>query len=120
MINSELLQLIGFLNSELLWLYIIIVIASFYAIASLLTWSIKKPLMFLGIPTIIVGILLLTIRFLAKFFLPNENILTILNSITKPLLVNSIICIVIGIVMIVVYQILKKEKKKEKPEKELI
>lgn len=111
MMNNELLKLAEFLNSELLWLYFIIIIVGFYAIVSLLTWNIKKPLMFLGIPSIIVGILLIILRFSINLFVPNESLLKLYNSAAKPLFVIGIICIVEGIAMIVVYKVLNKKKK---------
>lgn len=108
MMDSELLELISFLNNELLWLYFIIIFIAFYAIISLLTWNIKKPLMFLGIPSIIVGFLLIALRFSVGLFLPHENLLVILNSAVKPLFTSGVICIVAGIAMIIIYRLLNK------------
>lgn len=111
MMNNELLKLAEFLNSELLWLYFVIVFILFYAIISLLTWDIKKPLMFLGIPSIIVGTFLIILRFLVSLFVPNESLLNLFNSSIKPLFIIGIICIIVGIIMIIVYKVLNKIKK---------
>lgn len=111
-ISNDLLELVGFLNSELLWVYVIILIISFYLITALFTWNIKKPLMFLGISSTIVGILISIICIFPKLLLP-ENLSEILSSITKSLLINGVICIVIGISMIVVFNILNTVQKKK-------
>lgn len=113
MMNNELLELIKFLNSGLLWLYIIIVIIVFYAIISLLTWNIKKPLIFLGIPNIIAGILLIILRFSISLILPDKNMVAIINPMSKPLLTIGIVCIILGVAMIAGYKLLNKLPKKK-------
>lgn len=112
MMNTELLlEFVKFLNSGLLWLYFIIIVVIFYAIIALLTWNIKKPLMYLGIPTIIVGIFLIILRFTSSLVLPDKKLLVIFNPAVKPLFIMGIICIIIGIAMIVIYKLLNKKKK---------
>lgn len=118
MINNELLELIKFLNSGLLWLYIIIIIIVFYVIISLLTWNIKKPLIFLGIPNIISGILLIILRLSINLLLPEKNMVAIIAPMSKPLLTIGIVCIILGVTMIVGYKLLTKLPKKKLKETE--
>lgn len=113
MTSNDILGLVSVLNSGLLWVYFIIVIIGFYALVSLLTWNLKKPLMFLGIPTIIVGVFLIILRYSVGLFIPYESMLTIVNSAVKPLFTLGIISIIVGIIMIVVYKVLNRRKKKQ-------
>lgn len=113
MTSNQLLELVGILNSELLWVYFIVVIITFYAIIALLTWNIKKPLIFLGIPSIIVGILLIILKFSIGLFIPNKSLLALLNSAVKPLFTIGIICIIVGVAMIILYKVLNKMKKRK-------
>lgn len=106
MINNELLNLLGFLSGKALWLYFIIIIIGFYALIAIITWNIKKPLIFLGIPTILVGIFVIIFRFLIDLIISNKNLLTLFNSIVKPLFQAGLTCIIVGIVMIIIYKLL--------------
>lgn len=119
MVDNEILKLIGFLDSEFLWLYFIIIIVAFYAVIGLLTWSIKKPLMFLGIPSIIVGALLIILRFSISMFLSNESLLMIFDSMVKPLFTIGLICVLVGIVMIALYIVLREIQKKKQAEEKV-
>lgn len=111
---NKLLGLISFFNTKFFWLYLMIILCVFYLIISLLTWSIKKPLMFLGIPSVVVGIILMIIRFFVRLLPLSEKILAIINSAIKPLFVNGVICIVLGVIMIGVYGLLNVIHKKKK------
>ncbi|MBE6140371.1 MAG: hypothetical protein E7172_02420 [Firmicutes bacterium] len=108
-----LLNLLDFLKSDLLFLYFLITVLGFYAIISLLTWSIKKPLIFMGIPTIINGIILVILRFSFSLFIPNKNLLSIYTSALKPLLIAGITCILIGTLLIIIYKILNRNKEEK-------
>lgn len=117
--NNELLEIVKILNSELLWIYFIIINIVYYGLIALLTWDIKKPLMYVGIPAIIVGSLLIIIRFSINFFLPNNSLLILISSALKPLLIIGIVCILVGIIMIVGYKLLNKMKKNKESVKEI-
>lgn len=113
MSSNEILELVGLLNSDLLWIGIIAIVVVFYTILSLLTWSFKRPLMFLGVPTIIVGVLLVILRFSISLFPIDGNILKIVSAAINPLLTIGVICTLIGIAMTVVYKLLNKKEKLE-------
>jgi len=108
--NNELSLIVNFLSSDLMWLYFIIVLLLFYGIISLLTWSLKKPLMFLGIPTIIAGIIVILFMLLVNFLPFEEKLFEYLLLMFKPLLTIGIVFFILGIIMLVIYKILNKKK----------
>ena len=114
----ELTNIINLLNENLI-LYLIIFIVSFYLLISLLTWSFIKPLKYLGISNIVVGIVIIIIRLLLNSItnLIPEYIKIfeiILPTIVKPLLISGIICIIIGIIMLIINYLINKYKRKLK------
>ena len=114
---TELINIINLLNKNLI-LYLIIFIILFYLVISLFTWSFIKPLKYLGISNIIVGILIIIIRFLLNSIiniaLPDYIKIfdIILPTIVKPLLISGIICIIIGIIMLIINYLINKYKRK--------
>ena len=117
--SDIILKVANLLNSDMLWVYFLVVIVVFYLIIALTTWDIKKPLIYLGIPSLLVGVILSVIRFLPNIITIKNSILIILNSLIKPLLITGIMCIIIGIIMIILYKILEK-KHKEKLDEQAI
>lgn len=117
--SDIILKVANLLNSDMLWVYFLVVIVVFYLIIALTTWDIKKPLIYLGIPSLLVGVILSVIRFLPNIIPIKNSILIILNSLIKPLLITGIMCIIIGIIMIILYKILEK-KHKEKLDEQAI
>lgn len=111
-------NILTLLDKQAFWLYVIGIFVVFYLLVSLLTWSFIKPLKYLGIPTIIVGILFIIIRFVpnALLTLVDENINFIkglLPSILKPVLINGLVCLIVGVLMIVGYTLINKNKKEK-------
>lgn len=117
--SDIILKVANLLNSDMLWVYFLVVIVVFYLIIALTTWDIKKPLIYLGIPSLLVGVILSVIRFLPNIIPIKNSILIILNSLIKPLLITGIMCIIIGIIMVILYKILEK-KHKEKLDEQAI
>lgn len=109
-----------FTTNQILIFILLFIIVSYLLIA-LFTWSIRKPLKYLSIPLIIVGILLLTIRFAGSMiisFLPLEiNIPnTIISVILNPFLKSGIYCLLIAILFIIIYILTGKLNKNGKNE----
>lgn len=114
----EMKQLISLVSDKTIWIYIGIFFVLMYLLISLLTWSFKKPLKYLGIPTIGVGVVFIIIRFLSVVIVGLVDdkmafVRLLLPSMLSPMLLNGILCTVIGIAMIVVYKLLNKKDKKE-------
>lgn len=117
---TELTNIINLLN-ENLTVYLIIFIVLSYLLISLLTWSFIKSLKYLGISNIIVGIVVIVIRFLLNFItniLPDYiNIAeVVLPTIVKPLLLSGISLIIVGIIMLIINYLIIKYKLKNKKE----
>lgn len=110
---NEIIKLIEFLDSGLLWIYFILMITIFYGICALLTWSFLKPLKLLGIPSIIAGIILVILRFGLEKISVNSFIDNLLPSLLQPLLVIGLTCITIGIMMLVAKKLLDKKNVKK-------
>lgn len=109
-----------FTTNQILIFILLFMIVSYLLIA-LFTWSIRKPLKYLSIPLIIVGILLLAIRFTGSMiisFLPLEiNIPnTIISVILNPFLKSGIYCLLIAILFIIIYILTGKLNKNGKNE----
>ena len=117
---TELVNLINLLNDNFL-VYLIIFIIAFYLMISFFTWSLLKPLQYLGISNIVIGIVIIIIRLLLNAIttlLPDyiKIVETILPTALKPLLISGMLCITFGIIMIVVYYLINKYKNKNKEE----
>lgn len=115
---NEIQAVLKYLDNGMVWVYIGIFFVLMYLLISLLTWSFIKPLKYLGVPTILVGILLIVIKLLSRViangFGLESGIINLLPLILKPLLIYGIVCTCIGILMIVLYRIInKKQKNKE-------
>lgn len=106
--NEILLKLIKLLSSNLLWLYFVLVILGFYLILSLITWSFKRPLKFLGIPSIITGLIMIIAYFIIKILpLPlSDGMITILTSGIKPVFNIGLVCFLMGIIMLILLQVI--------------
>ncbi len=116
---------LNILNS--LWFKIslgVLFILTFFFIA-LFRWSLYKPFIWLGIPTIIVGFLNLLIGS-AKFLLNNitipelgayQNVLEkAINPFFNNILINGAIILLAGIIMVIIYTLIDNYKhKKEEP-----
>lgn len=111
----ELINIVNLFKDNYL-LYLILFIILFYLLVSLFTWSLKKPLLYLGISNIVSGLIIIVIRILLNFigsFLPNyiSIIDIILPSILKPILVSGIVITLIGIIMLIINYLLNKSKR---------
>ena len=97
---------------------LLIFLVVFYLLISLLTWDFKKPLFYLGISNVVVGIVVIIIRFLLNGvtnFIPSYITFVddILPTVLKPLLISGIVCLGIGILMIIIYYVILKIKNKK-------
>ena len=116
-INKEwIFMIMNFLDSEYLWLYFSLIILAFYLLLCLFTWSFKRPFLFLGIPSIILGMLLLALYFIIGVIPLEETLINVLQSSTKPLFNVGLICLIMGIVMIIINRLLSLLNKKNKKE----
>ena len=118
-IPSEMQTLLKYIDNGMIWLYIAIFFILMYLLISLLTWSFIKPLKYLGIPTVLVGILLIIVRLSSSIILNFTNIETglitaLLPLVLKPLVIYGIVCTLFGILMIVAYIIITKNLKNKK------
>lgn len=113
----EMMDFVKFLNYEMMWVYFVLLIVIFYGILALLTWNLKKPLLYLGIPSFVFGLLFLSFRLVINLFTKEIALLEKTGfHIFEPLFTVGILSLIMGIIMIVVYIILKRIKdKKEKP-----
>lgn len=114
---TELVNLINILNSNFI-IYLVLFIIIFYLLISLLTWDIIKPLKYLGISNIVVGVIIIIIRFILNevvTLVPDyiKFVETILPTILKPILISGILCILFGIIMILAYSLINKYKIKK-------
>lgn len=114
---KELIDILNVFNENIV-IYLILVFVFSYLIISLLTWSFIKPLKYLGISNIVVGIIVVMIRFLLNFignFVPDyiKLIEVILPSILKPLLMTGIICVIVGIILLIINYLINKYKIKK-------
>lgn len=115
-ISNEMMNLLSFLSGRMILLYIALFVIVMYLIISLLTWSFLKPLKYLGIPTLCVGILFIFARFFSTIMIDLLNIKiniikTLLPSMLSPVLINGILCTVLGLIMIIVYAVINKRIK---------
>ena len=115
-IPEEIMKLLEIINGKMILVYVAIFIVAMYLIISFFTWSFIKPLKYLGIPTLISGIVFTIIRFIPNAFInlieaEYSFIKIILPSMLKPILINGILCILTGVVMIVLYSLINKSKK---------
>lgn len=119
--NETMQLLIKYAGPKMIITYIIGFSIIMYLLISLLTWSFIKPLKYLGIPTLLVGLLLVVIRLASSFILDFVNIdIAVVNNILpiiiKPLLTNGIMCSSIAILMLLLYSLLnKKERNTDEP-----
>lgn len=118
MIDSELISAFEFFNSTTFILCFVAFLIVFYLLISLLTWSMIKPLKYMGIPTLIVGIICIPIYLAPNViinFLPLDEYVNIIEKVLplfmKPLLIYGIACFIVGLLMIIVYKIINKKRK---------
>ena len=97
-----------------------------YLLIALLTWSLTKPLKYLSIPFIIIGIIILIIRFCLPFIITimPENTVNVpsslVNVMLNPFLKSGIICLLAGILSMTLYILIGKFTKKKTANKEKI
>ena len=98
---------------QLIVFFIAFIIFSYLLIA-LLTWSLTKPLKYLSIPFIIIGIIILIFRFSVPVIITaipqNELNMpnTIINTLLSPFLKSGIICLLAGILSMTLYIVIGK------------
>lgn len=114
-IPNEIQTVLKILDNGMIWVYMTIFFTLMYLLISLLTWNFIKPLKYLGIPTTLVGLLLIIIRLLSSSIISKidadiELIIGLLPLILKPILINGIIFMIIGILMIVWYSIINNKQ----------
>lgn len=105
---QQVLHILSNFDNETLIISFIVIFIVFYAFISLFTWNLLKPLKYLGISTLVVGILSLTIRFTSSFIitsLVNEFgnfVEKIFPLILSPLQSIGIIFSILGLLMIII------------------
>lgn len=114
----EINELLSFAqNGYLLGILATLLILS-YLLYALFSWSFVKPCKYIGICSIIVGILLLIIKFgnsfvidavLSDITIPSS----LLGTVFKPFLIMGIIYILLGIALLVVQNFYYKKKSKK-------
>ena len=108
---------------QLIIFFIAFIIFSYLLIA-LLTWSLTKPLKYLSIPFIIIGIIILILRFSVPVIITaipqNELNMpnTIINTLLSPFLKSGIICLLAGILSMTLYIVIGKLANKKTIKKE--
>lgn len=114
----EINNILSFISDGLLCGILVTITVISYLILSLLNWDFIKPLKYIGISLIIVGLILIIIRFSNSFII--ESILSeisipasILGTVFKPLLIMGIFYMFIGIILIVLQNIYYKNKKEK-------
>ncbi len=108
------LEAYNFITGQSIILWFIAFLILSYLIEALFTWSFIKPLKYLGIPIIIVGIVSLILKVI--LMLGVDTLFKDKLAFIKPFFDNSenlfikygIICIAVGIVMIIIYVIINK------------
>lgn len=111
---NEYINIINLINSGIIYLWGIISFLFFYSIIGLLTWSLIKPLKYMGISNIIVGIMLIILRLLPysiSVLIGNNLLERILPEIIKPIFISGICVLVLGILMILLYKFIDKRKR---------
>lgn len=114
-VPREILYLKSILDKCPIWVGIVLFLVIMYLLVAFFTWSFKKPLKYLGIPTIIVGFLFIIMRFATTFFtrfIPDSFgfFKNLIPTLFKPMLIDGIICFVIGILMVVGYCLINKKR----------
>ncbi len=113
---------IDFIRSDFFWIYVLIFFVISYLILSLLTFSFKKSLLYLGIPTSIVGLLLsigyIVLKIMILFMDSKvEFMKDLIPKLIRPILNNGLLCLGVGVVLIVLNIILNKIFKKKEENK---
>jgi len=114
---STYIDIINFINSQNIYLYIIGLFVLFYIIIGLLTWNIIKPLKYIGIVHIIVGIIFMVLKLLPysiSVLYENKLLEMILPTVIKPIFIIGLYIFGSGLLMVILYRIIKKIKDKEK------
>lgn len=116
-------EVIGYIYHEDLKTYFIIGVVITLVLLIVLTFSFYKPLLFLSLPTVILGMILSVISIVLKViinFVIKANgtvehiIKNVFNEVTFDILKMGLIYVFIGIVLYIIYKILKKVLYKEK------
>lgn len=111
---DEVIKMILKIDDVMIWVYMGLFILLMYLVIGLLTWSIIKPLKYLGIPTLITGILFIIIRFIPNIVISILDvkisvIKAVLPSVLKPIFIYGISSLLIGLVMIILYNLFTKK-----------
>lgn len=120
-VSNEFKEVVSLFANGMIWIYVGIFFVLTYLFISLLTWSFIKPLKYVGIPTLIVGLLFISIRassnVLVNIFVEGDNLInTLMPSLLKPILINGLICFLVGLGMIVGYIFINKKTKNKEVE----
>ena len=116
-------EIISYIYHEDLKTYFIISLAIIISILFIFTFSFYKPLLFLSLPTVILGMILSIISIVLKViinFVIKANgtvehiIKNVFNEVTLDILKFGLVYVVIGIVLYIIYKVLKKILYKEK------
>ena len=116
-------EIISYIYHEDLKTYFIVGITIIVVLLFILTFSFYKPLLFLSLPAVILGMIISIISIVLKVivnFVIKANgtvehiIKNVFNEVTLDILKMGLIYVVIGIVLYIIYKILKKVLYKEK------
>ena len=111
----EISDILKYANFGTLFGILVAVLVISYLLFALFTWNFIKPCKYIGVSSIVVGCLLLVIRFANSFVLdlvvPDISIPnSVLSTVFKPLLIMGIIYIFVGIALIVLQHLYFKKK----------
>ena len=110
------------------WANCIIVVVIFYLLLALFTMSLLKPLKFLGVPSMVSGIVFVGLRFAApvvvsgafgSFPEAGKIVNSALGTIIDNIMYGGIICFGGGLVLVIVHAIINRILKKKKKAKEI-
>jgi len=115
---QQVLSVLSNINVIALIISFIVIFIVFYGLISLLTWNLLKPLKYLGIPTLVVGIIILITRFTSSFII--NSLASEFGSFIKdlfplafsPLQNIGIIFFILGLLMIIIYAVINNNKNK--------
>ena len=116
-------EIISYIYHEDLKTYFIVGITIIVVLLFILTFSFYKPLLFLSLPAVILGMIIsiisIVLKVIVNFVIKADGtvehiIKNVFNEVTLDILKMGLIYVVIGIVLYIIYKILKKILYKEK------
>lgn len=117
MTNNELvMNVIEFITGDMLWIAFALVVLVFYLITALLSFSFIRAFRYIGIPSLIAGIILIGIYACLNLVPVSDNVMDIIKTSASPVLDVGLVCVIMGISMIVIAKVLKMVFKKRKRE----